>query len=321
MSRAQRSENRSAAVAAPVIVVDGFLPGALAAAMRRDLDLYFGRPESESADGRHVWDYRFVAGREATLRTRPERVIEWQRVAAFHQTLREWSARHLGMADVPDAVLGLYVGGCRQGWRRDPQGGRFAFAYSLTRNERRTTGGETLVMREGDPLRAPFTAPAPELCETIEPRFNRLVICDARLPRSVERVEGSMDPREGCLVLEGYLREGAALVAGALPASAVAGQINEALGQFSREAEAGLALYQGPLVVRLTIEPSGAVGGCDIMVDRVIHRDPGHADWEAIRAGLVARLRALKFAAAAGRTVLVQPVIFGARPPVGGRPG
>jgi len=317
MPRTQRSENRPAAVAAPVIVVDGFLPGALATAMRRDLDGYFGRAESGSGDSRQVWDYRYVAGLDAALRTQPERVIERERVAAFHQALREWSARHLGMADVPGATLGVYVGGCRQGWHRDPQSGRFAFAYSLTRNERRTTGGETLVMREGDPLRAQFTpaTPARELCETIEPRFNRLVIFDARLPRSVERVEGSMDPREGCLVLEGYLREGAALVAGALPASAVAGQINEALGQFSREAEAGLALYHGPLVLRLTIEPSGAVGGCDIMVDRVIHRDPGHADWEAVRAGLVARLRALKFAAAGGRTVLVQPVIFGARPP------
>lgn len=122
-----------------------------------------------------------------------------------------------------------------------------------------------------------------------------------------------MDPVEGRFVLHGHLSEGSAIIAGALPAAAAAEQLNEVLARFGVEMAASVALYNGPLVFRVTINAAGVVEGCEIIVDRVIHPDPGHVGWEPVRANLAGRLKALKFPAAKGRTVLIQPVLFGGR--------
>jgi len=213
--------------------------------------------------------------------------------------------------------LSLYVDGCRQGWHNDSRNGRFGFVYSLTRNERRTIGGETLIRREADPFRANLTTATAGrgFYEAVEPRFNRLLIFDDRLPHAVERIDGSMDPVEGRFVLHGHLSESSALIFGTLPAAQVAEQLNPALSQFGSEILAAATLYHGPLILRLTIDASGALAGCEVLVDRVIHPDPGHAGWEAVRFGLLARLKALKFRPSGGHTILIQPVLFGGNTP------
>jgi hypothetical protein len=251
------------------------------------------------------------------LRTAPERVIAHDRATAFHTTLREWATRHLGMAEVTWPYLSLYVGGCRQGWHNDSRNGRFGFVYSLTNNARRTIGGETLIAHEGDTFRQHLTEASAGrgFYEIVEPRFNRLLIFDDRLPHAVERVDGSMDPLEGRFVLHGHLREGSAIVAGALPAAKIAEPLNDVLMQFAATRAASIALYHGPFVFRLTIAPSGVITGCDVLVDRVIHRDAGDIGWPEIRDQLIESLRTLRFVPAAGPTVLIQPMSF-----VGGMP-
>jgi 2-oxoglutarate-Fe(II)-dependent oxygenase superfamily protein len=314
MSRTARRDRPPEATASqPIHVVDGFLPGRLAMAMRRDIDAHFADPSAHRRDTHQVWNYWFVPELYTYLRTDAERVIGRDHVDAFHSALREWSTSHLGMAKVSWPYLSLYIPGCRQGWHNDARNGRFAFVYSLTRNERRTTGGETLILREGDPFRDNLaTATAGRgLYEVIEPRFNRLVIFDDRLPHAVERIDGAMDPVEGRFVLHGHLVEGSAIIAGALPAAVATDQLNDTLAKFGTELAATIALYTGPLVFRLTINAAGTVDTCDIIVDRVIHPDPGHVNWDEVRGNLEARLKALKFPAAQGRTVLIQPVLFG----------
>jgi hypothetical protein len=314
MSRTARSDNQPPAAASqPVRVVDGFLPGRLAMAMRRDIDAHFAHPEAHRRDTHQIWNYWFVPELYAYLRTDADRVIGRESIDAFHLALREWSTSPLGMAQASWPYLSLYVPGCRQGWHNDSRNGRFAYVYSLTRNERRTTGGETLVLREGDPFRDNLTSAAAGrgLYEAIEPRFNRLVIFDDRLPHAVERIDGLMDPVEGRFVLHGHLNEGSAIIVGALPAAVATDQMNAALARFGEEMAATAALYRGPLVFRLTINGAGAVESCEIIVDRVIHPDYGHVGWDEIRAALRGRLNALKFPAANGRTVLIQPVLFG----------
>jgi hypothetical protein len=86
------------------------------------------------------------------------------------------------------------------------------------------------------------------------------------------------------------------------------------LRRFHDDSAAAAALYHGPLVLRLWISPAGAVADCTILLDRVMHPDPGHADWEALRARLIERLRSAAFPAAAGETVLTLPVGFGSLP-------
>ena len=314
MSRTARRDSPSEMIASqPIRVVDGFLPGRLAMAMRRDIDAHFVSPEAHRRDTHQVWNYWFVPELYAYLRTDADRVIGREHIDAFHGALREWSTSHLGMAQASRPYLSLYVPGCRQGWHNDARNGRFAFVYSLTRNERRTTGGETLILHEGDPFRDHLVSATAGrgLYETIEPRFNRLVIFDDRLPHAVERVDGSMDPVEGRFVLHGHLSEGSAIIAGALPAAAATKQLNDTLATFGAGLAATIALYAGPLVFRLTINALGAVETCEIIVDRVIHPDPGHVGWEEVRGDLAGRFKALKFPAAKGRTVLIQPVLFG----------
>jgi Rps23 Pro-64 3,4-dihydroxylase Tpa1-like proline 4-hydroxylase len=316
MPRTRRADSPSSREAdAPIVVVDDFLPEHLAMAMRREIDAHFAHPEAHRGETHQVWNYWFIPELYAYLRTDAERVIGRDQIAAFDAALRDWATRTLGMAEVTRPYLSLYIPGCRQGWHNDAKNGRFGFVYSLTRNQRQTIGGETLIMHENDPFRTNLaTANAGRgFYEAIEPRFNRLLIFDDRLPHAVERVDGSMDPVEGRFVLHGHLREGGAVVVGALSAAAISGLLNETLTQFAAECSAAIALYHGPLSLRLTIAASGAVEACDILIDRVLHSDAGHVDWEAVRADLIARLKALRFPTAGGRTVLIQPVLFGAR--------
>jgi len=302
---------------APLIVVDGFLPADLALEMRRDIETHFATPEQHRAETHQVWNYWFVPDAYTYLRTAPEKVIERARTEAFHNALRDWSIAMLGMAKVTWPFLSLYVSGCRQNWHNDSVNGRFGFVYSLTRDERRTIGGETLVRKEIDPFRAHLARAGAgrEFYQAIEPRFNRLVIFDDRLPHSVERVDGSMDPVEGRFVLHGHLSEGGTLLAGALSEDKIAGPLLEVLRQIREDWSAEVALYNGALILRLTIAAGGGVAASQVMVDRVLHPDPGHVEWESLRAKLVARFEGLKFPPAGGETVLIQPLLFGG--PVG----
>ncbi|HKM68882.1 MAG TPA: 2OG-Fe(II) oxygenase [Stellaceae bacterium] len=311
---------------APVVVIDEFLPRELAIQMREDIDGHFADPGAHRADTHQVWNYWFVPELYAYLRTTPEKIIRRDRVDGFINALQAWSILTLGMGDVTWPYLSLYVDGCRQGLHNDAANGRFAFVYSLTRDQRRTTGGETLVFREGDLFRgnlrnAPLGARPPAAAagrgfyEVIEPSFNRLVVFDDRLPHAVERVEGSMDPVEGRFVLHGHLSETGTMSTGALSVAVVEEALVGLLRDFAARYSARLALYQGPLALRFTIGAGGSVETCEILVDRVIHDDPRHIEWEPLRADLVNRIKTLKFPPAAGETAVTKPLVFGARPP------
>ena len=301
---------------APLIVIDGFLPVDLALQMRRDIDEHFANPHLHRAETHQVWNYWFVPELYTYLRASPEKVIGHDRVTAFHSALRNWSTATLGMANVTWPYLSLYVGGCRQGWHNDSLNGRFGFVYSLTRDLRRTIGGETLVQRESDPFRGNLTQPQAGrgFYETVEPRFNRLVVFDDRLPHAVERIDGSMDPVEGRFVIHGHLSEGGMIIEGALPGAAIAGPVGDLLRRFHDEAAAAAVLYHGPLILRLQIKESGVVADCTVLLDRVMHPDPGHADWERLRARLVDRFQGTTFPPAAGETLLILPISFGKLP-------
>jgi 2OG-Fe(II) oxygenase superfamily len=301
---------------APVAVVDDFLPRELADAMRADIDAHFANPNRHRPDTHQVWNYWFVPELYTYLRTNPEKVIAPERVDAFMRALSDWSLENLGMGRATRPYLSLYVSGCRQGWHNDSTNGRFAFVYSLTKDQRGTSGGETLVMREGDALRDNLTRPAAGrgLFEAVAPRFNRLVIFDDRIPHAVERVDGVMDPVEGRFVLHGHLSEAGMSIAGPLPPDAVKATINAALQAFTNEASGHLALYQGPLVVRLIVDAAGQTEECELVIDRVLHPARGNEEWEPLREQLCERLDKLRFPAAPGQTKVILPIMFGTRP-------
>jgi hypothetical protein len=232
-------------------------------------------------------------------------------------TLRAWALETLGRGSVSRPYLSLYVPGCRQGWHNDSGNGRFAFVYSLTRDVRLTTGGETLIMRDGDALRRNLTQSAAGhgLYTAIAPRFNRLVIFDDRVPHGVERVDGVMDPVEGRFVLHGHIGEAGTAVTGALPAAVVEPLIAGAVDAFIAAAAERLAPYHGPLTLRLTSDAAGEVTSCDLLIDRVLQPDRNDAEWESLREQLLDRLDAVRFPPSSGETVVILPVMFGKRLP------
>jgi Rps23 Pro-64 3,4-dihydroxylase Tpa1-like proline 4-hydroxylase len=300
-----------------VVVVDDFLPAELAEAMRREIDSHFAEPQTHTADRHQVWNYWFVPALYAYLRTAPERVIAKPSMDAFHERLRGWSINTMGLGAATLPYLSLYVSGCREALHNDALNGRFDYVYSLTRNERATIGGSTIVHREGDPSRSHMTSAGAgaTFFDAVEPRFNRLIVFDDRLPHAVERVDGSMDPREGRFVLHGHLSESGPIAAGALSPEQVIPVVGQGVHGFAESTF--IDGYHGALTLRLDIRPDGVVAGCRLLLDRVLSADPADRRWPRVLHELIGRFSALRFPAAAGPTVLVVPLAFGAhvRPP------
>ena len=144
---------------APWLVVDDFLPAALAQQMRHAIERHFAEPASHRPDSHQVWNYWFVPGLHTYLRTTPDKVLQRGDVELFMEVLSTWSTSRLGLRQATWPYLSLYVSGCRQNLHNDSGNGAFAFVYSLTRNERNTTGGETIVLHEGDPFRSHLATP------------------------------------------------------------------------------------------------------------------------------------------------------------------
>jgi hypothetical protein len=147
--------------------------------------------------------------------------------------------------------------------------------------------------------------------QSIEPRFNRLVVFDDRMPHAVQLVEGNMDPAEGRIVIHGHIREAGPVVCGPLPHEVVRKIADRLASEYSAHLGDALNVYHGPAAVRFTVQPDGAVVGARIILDRV-RRLRGEAP--AVRemlAGLVSRISKLHFPDASEETVITLPFGFG----------
>jgi hypothetical protein len=295
-----------------LVVVDNFLPQRLADAMRADIDAHFAHPGAHKPETHQVWNYWFVPGLYAYLRTQPEKLIERERARSFFNALGAWSARYLGFGRVTWPFLSLYLPGCRQGVHNDAKNGRFAYVYSLTKDDRKTVGGETLVVREGDLFRdnVDISSAGPGFQTAIEPRFNRLIIFDDRLPHGVERLDGPMDPGEGRFVLHGHISDSGPLIAGPLSVEEAQPVLVSALAATIETSFARMRLYHGPLTLRLEVGADGKVMRCAPLLDRVTAPQRGDAEWPRLRAQIVDRFAALQFPEASGPSLILQPIIF-----------
>jgi hypothetical protein len=298
-------------IRAPHLAADDFLPQALAEPLRQAIDEHFAEPNRHSADIHQVWNYWYVPDLYTYLRTRPEKVIPKPLVERFHDALSLWARETLGMGHVTWPYLSLYVDGCQQGLHNDSTNGRFGYVYSLTWDDRKTVGGETIVLREGDLFRSNMTSSAAGwgLFELIPPRFNRLAVFDDRMPHGVQRVEGSMDPLEGRFVLHGHLSEAGPIAEGPLPPGEISRVLDAALAEPLAALAAGPAPCHGPLVLRFAIAPSGAVSQVRPLLDRVARPDGGDTA-EAV-ARLVELVSGLRFPPAHAATLVNAPLAIG----------
>ncbi|HEX8225748.1 MAG TPA: energy transducer TonB [Allosphingosinicella sp.] len=309
------SEEAFTTFSAPYLILDDFLPHEEALAMRRQIDAHFADPQNHTPDRHQVWNYWHVPGLYTYLRTVPEKVIERALVDRFIRGLTIWSEYMLGLGHVTRPYLSLYVDGCEQKLHNDSANGRFGFVYSLTNDERKTFGGETIVLKEGDLFRANMGNPSAGagLLDLIEPRFNRLTLFDDRMPHGVQRVEGSMNPVEGRFVLHGHISESGPMAEGPLEAVITSRAIYDSLRPLLSDVLRKHVLHHGPLVLRITIEPDGTVSNIDRLVDRLARADGNSAGVVVGQAMQI--IRAMRFPEAPAATELTLPLLFGGNLP------
>ncbi|MEA3063149.1 MAG: hypothetical protein QOJ94_2930 [Sphingomonadales bacterium] len=295
----------------PFLVEDAFLPAAEASALRAGFEAHFAQPHAHRPDTHQIWNYWFVPELYTYLRTAPEKVLPPDLVRSFHDRLSRWALERLGLTCVTWPNLSLYVDGCVQHLHNDSTNGRFGFVYSLTLDNRRSVGGETIVLREGDLFRAHLTraGAGSAMQELVEPRFNRLVLFDDRMPHGVRRIEGAMDPLDGRIVLHGHISEGEPVVRGPHDCREVAESVRGQVA-FALEANRAAAVdAHGPLTLRLRIAASGAVESVESLVDRVARcsgGDPGRLVDDILQ-----RVSELRFSACGRPSEAFVPVMIG----------
>ena len=295
----------------PFATFDNFLPLDEVQAMRAAAEAHFNDPYGHRPESHHVWNYWYVPGIYTYLRAMPERVLGADLVTRFHARLRQWAIERLGLGTVTWPMLSLYVDGCGQGIHNDSTNGRFGFVFSLTRNDRHSRGGETIVWKEGDPFRTRMNqdAAGEGLYDLVPPVFNRLVLFDDRMPHGVQRIEGSMDPLDGRLVLHGHISEAGAMVDGPLTPQTVHSVLAPALERALDAFPDTKQLHHGPLTLRLEIGPDGRIRACRTLVNRIARSDGGSPD--ALVAKLIETVAALRFPPGGAPTVVTFPILTG----------
>jgi hypothetical protein len=218
-----------------------------------------------------IWNYWHVPGMYTYLRSLPEKILGMELSRNFHEAPTGFAVQYLGMNGITWPYISIYVHGCRQNQHNDSGNGRFGYVFSLTKNDRKSYGGETLLWRDHDYfdnlLHHPMAGEG--FYEVIEPRFNRLLLFDDRIPHAVQLVEGIMDPLEGRIVLHGHLFENGPIIEGPLDHKTVIQILEKVANASSLELGDALMNYHGPAAFRFSIEASGVVSNSAILLDRV----------------------------------------------------
>ncbi len=298
-----------------LVIVDHF--AAESRALREVFDDRFAEPRSTRAD-RFVWDWWHVPGQYTALRTPAWTYFPPRLYARFHNRLVAWGRAVLGCHDISPPWLSNYIDGCRQELHGDLPHGPWAFVFSLTNWRRRVfRGGETLLMQDRvlDFWQDLATIPGagrgveePDLLRAIEPRFDRLVAFDPRIPHGVREVTGTRDPREGRLVIHGWFVQPRPFIRGPLRVAALAARIAELTDQLG--GWLGALPMSGVLSVAFTVDPRGVVRAVRTLTDTT--RVPQAAERERRR--VVRRIGVAiarwRFAAQRAASQVTLPLVF-----------
>ncbi len=297
---------------APYVIVDDFMPPEVALEMRATAERHLGNPYQHSMKTHANWDYWYVPGLYAYLRTDPGMVLGARLTGMFQSRLAEWAAQSLGHLPAPQSYLSLYIHGCRQGQHNDAANGRFGYVYSLTKDDRRSVGGETLIWNEENYFDSRMYQPAwgPAFYQSISPRFNRLLVFDDRMPHAVQLVEGGMDPIEGRLVIHGHIQDAGPLISGPLPREAVLAAADELMRGVVSELGGSALRYRGPTSIRFTVRPEGSVAAAEVIMDRVKRSGREGPPAAEMLNRLVDRVTQLRFPHAAADTSVILPFAF-----------
>jgi hypothetical protein len=287
---------------------------AQAAAMRACIDEHFDKPFAKSGPTHQIWDYWYVPNLYTYLRTDPKHIIPARLMHMFHDTLTHWAIETLGLSNVSNPYLSLYVNGCGQGVHNDAKNGRWAFVFSLTNWERRKfTGGETIVFRdenywETNKIMQPSAGHS--FYDLVPSLFNQLVVFDDRAMHAVQPLQGTMDPREGRFVIHGHIREGRLHVQGSLSQEEVERVVQEAQLEIqNRLAKDWGQNYHGLATFRVWVDSSGLVSSVQVLTDRILRIQPQGPAADTVSDMIIATLQSMIFPSSADVTRITLPVV------------
>jgi Rps23 Pro-64 3,4-dihydroxylase Tpa1-like proline 4-hydroxylase len=296
---------------APYHVLSQFCPDALE--LRAAFETHFADPYRRGPQ-HQVWDYWHVPDSYTYLRTSPEKVLPRVPLDAFHAQLRAFARTWLGMDTVTWPHLSLYVEGCRQTIHNDSSNGAFGYVFSLTLwDQRKFTGGETMIFREQDYWasgRFREAGAGTSFYEIIPSVFNQLLLFDDRLIHGVQEVRGVTDPRFGRLVVHGHLQCKEPAIDG--PLAQAPRDVAEPLAAIVRDIRSRAASLGKPLhgfattAIRISAEGDVVVTP---QISRVLSRDGVQGDIPLL-VEMRERLSELRFPAMDHPSFVTVPILF-----------
>lgn len=280
-----------------------------AEAMREVLDARFNDPYTDSIP----WYYFCDPGIYAYLRAAPQKVFPKPLFDRFMHRLRLWCIDDLGLVPMNLPFLHLMVNGCKLALHSDFHNGAWGYVYSLTRwDQRKFSGGETLLLRDGVPSYKKHHVHAEVLYELIPARFNQLLVFDDRIVHGTPAIEGSMNPLEARIAMVGHIRATSPVVSGSLQPEPVRRRILEAMPHL-QERLRSYKDVQGTTSYRLEVAGTGVVQSATVLTDNVVTQLTGYDRSDAVASVkmLIQRtLNGLRFPAADGASTIIVPILI-----------
>jgi hypothetical protein len=280
-----------------------------AQAMREALDMRFRNTYAD----RIAWHYFCDPKMYTYLRAASKEAFPEELFNRFMKHLRSWCMDNLGLVPMDVPLLHLMVNGCRLGLHSDFHNGAWGYVFSLTRwQERKFSGGETLLLRDGVPSYKKHHVHGEVLYELIPAYFNQLLVFDDRIVHATPTIEGSMDPQDGRIALVGHIRATSPNVAGSLGVTEVRTVMLTALTQL-RDRVRGYKEVQGTVAYRLSVGSDGAVDSTTVLTDNLVTANSGygHSDAVATVKSLIQQtMRGLKFSRTNGPSVVTVAVLI-----------
>ncbi len=277
--------------------------------LRAIFDTRFARPLT-CHSGRFVWDYWYVRRWFTFFRTPSSDYFGLELFNAFEARLLAWAERKLGVSQHTLIWLSYYINGCHQGLHRDTANGPWSFVYSLTPTDRKHfRGGETLIARPNliDYWRTNAFDNSAQIFEVIPPEFNQLIVFDSRLPHCVAQVEGTMEPREGRLVMHGWLLADDYVIKGKVDKELVTAVLNKESLRLKRKLSK-LKGINGSIVFRLTVAKTGAVDTVSLVSDTLLRTSDKGAAPALVGQTAIQHLRGARFPKSGSGASIIIPL-------------
>jgi hypothetical protein len=257
---------------------------------------------------RCVWDFWHVRGFFTYIRTDAAKYFGPDIYSAFTARLMCWAKEELGINSFSYPWLSYYIHGCRQEIHQDTPNGPWSFVFSLTPNERRFFGGETLIsnLRFTDYWRTKAFAGKP-IIKRVSPTFNQLVVFDSRFPHGVSLVEGTMEPLEGRLVVHGWLLPNKYIMDDSLDKEKATMIVDEAIVNL-KETLSKISEVNGCLALRLFITKAGVVDSTSVVANTLIRTSDGGLEVEDVVDRVAEQFKDIKFPAADSEAVMTIPI-------------